>query len=127
MDLSFLLNIPLFLTVLLLAALASVDCPLPGCENRHQVRTAKNGKLFFSCDTWLNRVFANTDVARAWFENGASGGAIRTNPSPSSRPLTIQEERAAAAGFEDAPSAAPTRSADELSPIRRKLGPGPGD
>ena len=93
------------------------QCPLVFCKGSHPLKTDKSGQPFVYCEAARSGVWFRSERAREWLQNGS---AVRANPR------TIQEQRAASAGFEDEhPSAAPPPDpADELSPFFRKLGLG---
>ncbi len=56
----------------------TIPCPFRRCHEAHEVRTAKNGRSFVSCEASRNKFFANSPASEAYFGN--NGGATRSNP-----------------------------------------------
>jgi len=105
---------------------------LSGCGSSHEVRIAKDRARtpFVRCDNYGgSTIFLRGPVGSQVLGN--NGGSIRENPNEVEEPIgegprTIQEERAERAGLEGAIPPAPS-SADQLSPIWKKLGLGLGE
>src|SRR5437867_11910662 len=96
---------------------AAVPCPLSGCSQEHELHHAKNKKAtpYITCGAWGN--------STVWFRSPASNELLTANngggipiENPSSRPLTIQERRARAAGLNDPPESAEDAGIPEPEP-----------
>src|SRR6266705_421868 len=62
-------------------AMPTIPCPFRRCHEAHEVRTARNGRSFVSCEASRNKFFANSPASEAYFGNfGNNGGVTRSNP-----------------------------------------------
>src|SRR3989442_15793999 len=68
-----------------------VLCSLSGDE--HETKIARNGRPYFNCELWINRLFGNSQVSLAIFGNNGGPGSAprprrgRANPDPIEGPI----------------------------------------
>src|SRR5437667_4587352 len=103
-----------------------VLCPL--CGDEHETKIARNGRPYFNCELWMNRLFGNSQVSLAIFgNNGGPVPAPRPRRSRANPPTENQEPTEGESPASDSRRTWPSKVCGAAIPEDSPRCPGCGD